>query len=133
MSLLLSDSLSVFPGSRSRQCQCWGAGGWGRSSSSLCSWTRHTGRVRAAGRALTSWSMSLRGGPRSFSRISTLTGSKSLRWMCDEVHTSQIAKLPKKMNSLIPETSPCPVTLSFYKADDLKNFLGWSGKKHLLT
>lgn len=87
--LQTSSWLSVFPGFQSRLCWCWRAGGWGRSSSSLCSWTRRTGRARAADRASTSWSMSLRGEPASSSPTSTLTGSKSSRWMCDESRGGQ--------------------------------------------
>lgn len=73
--LQTSSSLSVFPGFQSRLCRCWRAGGCGRSSSSLCSWTRRTGRARAADRASTSWSMSSRGEPVSSSLTSPLTGS----------------------------------------------------------
>ena len=89
--LQTSSSLSVFPGFQSRPCRCWRAGGCGRSSSSLCSWTRRTGRARAADRASTSWSTSSSGEPVSSLLTSTLTGSKSSRWMCDESHSGQKA------------------------------------------
>lgn len=108
--LQTSSSLSVFPGFQSRLCRCWRAGGCGRSSSSLCSWTRRTGRARAADRASTSWSMSSRGEPVSSSLTSTLTGSKSSRWMCDESRSGQKNTSPRHSEEIMARSLWLPFT-----------------------
>lgn len=78
--LFLPESL----GFQSRRCRCWRAQSWGWSSSSHCSWTRVTGRVRGAVRASTSWSMSLRSEPKSSWLTLMHMGSKSSQWMTEE-------------------------------------------------
>lgn len=80
MKLNLHVLTRISPGFQSRRCRCWRARSWGWSSSSRCSWTRVTGRAREAGRASTSWSMSLRSEPKFSSLTSTRTGSKSSPW-----------------------------------------------------
>lgn len=80
---------SESPGFQTRRCQCWRAQSWGWSSSSRCSWTSVTGRAREAGRASTSWSMSLRGALKSSLLTLTHMGSKPSRWMSKDQRTER--------------------------------------------
>lgn len=91
---LISKAKSAFlpsesPGFQTRRCQFWRAQSWGWSSSSRCSWTSVTGRAREAGRASTSWSMSLRGALKSSLLTLPHMGSKPSRWMSEDQRTER--------------------------------------------